>query len=110
MEHAKALRTFRSLVRASRLAFKSDDEALTAAMDKIRAEYRTHAQLDRDEFLQKIQFAKDVAHILRCNVVQGRPTDTGSFKLVIHKDSELGDNSDSFGKTPCDTLTQSKNA
>lgn len=108
MNRTKTLRSYRNLIRASNITFKDDPVAHKAALAKIKNEYIQDKTLSREEYLKKIQFAKDVAHILRCNVVQGVATNENNFKLKVHEDSELGDNSDSFGKSPCETLKQTK--
>lgn len=87
----KSLAVYRQLARAARLAFQGDEAALTASRDRIRAEF-ARPIADNKELLQRQQMARDVAHILRSNVVQGRLTEKGNYHLQLHKDSELGDN------------------
>lgn len=95
MDVSKAIRSYRGLVRAARLAFKGDSEALIASQQRIRSEY-AQPVADRAELLKRVQMAKDVAHILTCNVVQGVQNKKGNFKLGIHKSTELGDNDSRF--------------
>lgn len=95
MESVKAINVYRNLVRAAKLAFKNDAAALNASRDKLRQEYAVPVR-DRADFLKRVQYGKDVAHILRCNVVQGIRNDKGNYKLDIHKETELGDNDSRF--------------
>ncbi|GMM50029.1 Mzm1 protein [Starmerella bacillaris] len=101
MDKAKVLKSYRGLIRASQIAFKNDDVAFTAARNKIRQEYIQNIDepLEKAELLKKLQMAKDVARLLKSNVVQGVPNGEGRFKLGIHQYSELGDNSKTFGKS-----------
>lgn len=95
MNERKAISVYRNLVRAAKLAFNGDDVALNASRAKIRSEYGQPVR-DQADFLKRIQYGKDVAHILRSNVVQGVRNEKGNFKLGIHKETELGDNDSRF--------------
>jgi len=87
----KSLKAYRQLARAARLAFKGDDLASNASRDRIRAEFAKPV-VDQPDLLKRLQMARDVAHILRSNVVQGQMNERGNYKLGLHKDTELGDN------------------
>lgn len=97
---SKVLSTYRGLIRAANLAFEHDLLAKKSAYDRIRSEYRDCGELDQAEKRKRIQFAKDCAHILRTNVVQGvrkeESSDRPVYQLRIHEESELGDNDDRF--------------
>lgn len=95
MDVSKAIRSYRSLVRAARLAFRGDAQALIASQQRIRTEYAAPVA-DRAELLKRVQMAKDVAHILQCNVVQGIQNEKGNYKLDIRNSTELGDNDSRF--------------
>lgn len=97
---SKSIQAYRGLIRAANLAFRNDSAALKAACERIRTEYNVPLENDAD-LKRRIQLAKDVAHILRSNVVQGVKADQESekYKLNIHKETELGDNDDRFQKT-----------
>ncbi|CAI6086641.1 unnamed protein product [Clonostachys chloroleuca] len=67
-----ALVAYRHLLRAARLAFEGDAPVLAAAQSQIRNEFINKSALDPSERPAAIQYAQDVARILRENVVQGR--------------------------------------
>lgn len=96
---SKSLQAYRGLIRAANLAFQGDAAALRAACERIRGEYKVPVE-DETDLKRRLQLAKDVAHILRTNVVQGvKKDDTERYKLKIHNETELGDNDDRFGPT-----------
>ncbi|PHH78747.1 hypothetical protein CDD80_6298 [Ophiocordyceps camponoti-rufipedis] len=65
---------YRDVLRAARIAFRGDDRVLTAAKQQIQHAFRQSSSLEpsSQEAQKAIQHAKDVAQILRSNVVQGR--------------------------------------
>lgn len=69
-----ALPAYRSLFRATRLAFQGDERMLTAARTQIRANFREKASLPVSDptIPDAIQHAEAVAAFLRANVVQGK--------------------------------------
>lgn len=69
-----ALPAYRSLFRATRLAFQGDERMLTAARTQIRADFRDKATLPPSDpaVSTAILHAQAVASFLRANVVQGK--------------------------------------
>lgn len=70
-----ALRAYRHLLRATRIAFEGDERTLTAARQQARGAFRANAQLaasDPAAVAPAIRHAEEVAAFLRSNVVQGR--------------------------------------
>lgn len=109
MDVAKAIRSYRGLVRAARLAFQGDAEALVASQHRIRTEFAAPVA-DRAELLKRVQMAKDVAHILQCNVVQGVQNEKGNYRLDIRKSTELGDNDSRFQANIVDSGSSSSSS
>jgi complex III assembly factor LYRM7 len=66
-----------------------DNAALTAATNEIKRKFRE----EPDDLNRDIKHAQDVALILKHNVVQAKKDASGRYKLNLHKDTELGDNS-----------------
>ncbi|KAJ4419832.1 Mitochondrial zinc maintenance protein 1, mitochondrial [Gnomoniopsis sp. IMI 355080] len=91
-----ALPAYRSLFRATRLAFQGDERMLTAARTQIRANFREKATLPASDpaVPDAIQHAEAVAAFLRANVVQGKRegNDGETYKLRIHEHTHRGDN------------------
>ncbi|KAL5614268.1 hypothetical protein BROUX41_004378 [Berkeleyomyces rouxiae] len=85
---------YRSLLRATRIAFTGDQRTLLAARQKIRQEFQQKATLSPSEpgYGKAIKYGQDVALILRHNVVQGRSEGDDLYRLNIHGDIERGDN------------------
>lgn len=93
--------TYRALWRAANSVFKGDCEALSAARVRIRSEYSKAAPASAKEMSEKLKMARDVAQILRANVIQGkRDNVTGRFRLNFRKDVEMGDNNSRFKAQP----------
>ncbi|ORY85612.1 hypothetical protein BCR37DRAFT_391381 [Protomyces lactucae-debilis] len=94
------IQAYRNLIRSAQIAFKGDAPILTAARQEIRKNFDSARSMSPDEQAIKLEHAKEVAKILRTNVVQGKrkadaaAAEEGSetYKLRIHKDIELGDN------------------
>ncbi|CAN6652260.1 hypothetical protein TRVA0_025S01992 [Trichomonascus vanleenenianus] len=68
-----------------------------AAHLKIRDEYKANAAqtFSKEELDEKLQYAHDVALILRRNIVQGakdKTSENDRYVLNIHSETELGDN------------------
>ncbi|KAH8837909.1 Mitochondrial zinc maintenance protein 1, mitochondrial [Pyricularia oryzae] len=87
-----ALAAYRHLLRAAGVAFRGDERVLTAARQQIAGQFRQNASLPSDEREKAVKKAEEVASFLKQNVVQGRRTDDGSYKLQIHEETERGDN------------------
>lgn len=86
---------YRHLLRAARLAFHGDQATLAAARAKARGDFEAGRSLRRgsEECRAQVKVAEDAAWLLRHNVVQAVETGSGSVRLNIHADTELGDNS-----------------
>lgn len=90
MSLSNAFTAYRNLLRASRIAFRSDLEVLQAARSKMREEF---AQKDSDKPVEeRIEHANAVAKFLVQNVVQGVRREEDKYTLNIHNRTELGDN------------------
>lgn len=84
---------YRNLLRAAELAFHGDISIHQAARFQIREGFRHNASLSPSDsqIPALLNHAKDVATILKENVVQGKK-DGDAYKLRIHKHTERGDN------------------
>lgn len=89
-----ALQAYRQLLRSTRLAFAGDTPLLHAARTEARNSFQANAALsvDSPEATAAIVHAKEVAQILRENVVQGKKEGEDLYKLNIHEHTERGDN------------------
>ncbi|CAN8099961.1 unnamed protein product [Discula destructiva] len=91
-----ALPAYRSLLRATRIAFQGDERVLTAARAEIRANFRAKAALPPSDpaVPPAIEHAEAVAAFLRANVVQGRREgqEEELYKLNIHEHTHRGNN------------------
>lgn len=69
-----ALPAYRSLLRATRIAFQGDERTLLAARAQIRANFRDNAALPASDpsIAPALEHAQAVATFLRANVVQGQ--------------------------------------
>lgn len=76
-----ALQAYRSLLRATRLTFQGDERLLANARDQIRAGFREKASLSPSDpaVAPAVQHAREVAAMLRENVVQGRNEGDGRY-------------------------------
>ncbi|KAK9239898.1 mitochondrial zinc maintenance protein 1, mitochondrial [Lipomyces kononenkoae] len=114
----QVLSSYRSLLRATRIAFDGDHRVFTAARQQVRQGYETGRNeltsepQHLDEIDTRLEHASGVALLLRSNIVQGEllprqasketlstsdddsasETEGSVYKLRIHKHSELGDN------------------
>lgn len=89
-----AISAYRSLLRATRIAFRNDDTLLFAARSEARKQFEAHRRTGVDTPMQ-IQHAVETASILRHNIVQGtrdRGDEDGKWELQIHDEIERGDN------------------
>lgn len=117
--YAAGLQAYRNLIRSAGIAFKGnlskhsakklitntfcagDYPVLLAARKEIRNNFEESKTLTPEEQESKVHHAKEVAKVLRMNVVQGKRDESkpDTYDLRIHKDIELGDN---------DTITKQK--
>lgn len=76
-----ALQAYRSLLRATRLTFQGDERLLANARDQIRAGFRDKAGLSPSDpaVAPAVEHARQVAAMLRENVVQGRDLGDGRY-------------------------------
>ncbi|KAF8582080.1 hypothetical protein K439DRAFT_1392104 [Ramaria rubella] len=91
---ASARAAYRSLFRAASVTFSGDGHVLNAFKEKTRLAYREGRSLtDTKRYEDNIRLARDVADVLRTNIVQARKTSaTDIWELNITKETELGDN------------------
>ncbi|KAM0806032.1 mitochondrial zinc maintenance protein 1, mitochondrial [Usnea florida] len=94
-----ALAAYRHILRSTRVAFQGDLRILSAARVEARSKFDQHRLLSPSstEAEQKVLEAREVARILRQNVVQGEqitgPKDKGQrYQLRIHEEIERGNN------------------
>lgn len=97
---AAARSAYRDLLRASSSTFAGDEPVQRAFRAKMRTEtlfLDGTAQNNPKQVEEKIQLAKDLAMMLRRNVVQAQRIERDSagdaWSLRFTKDTELGDNS-----------------
>ncbi|KIJ68944.1 hypothetical protein HYDPIDRAFT_105481 [Hydnomerulius pinastri MD-312] len=96
---AAARSAYRDLLRASASTFAGDIPIRKAFQVKMRTEtlvLDSASQNDPKQVEEKLQLAKELATMLRRNVVQARkveaPSGEAAWNLRITKDTELGDN------------------
>ncbi|EAW13429.1 LYR motif-containing protein [Aspergillus clavatus NRRL 1] len=85
---------YRQILRATRVAFQNDFRVLIAARQEARQQFDKHRREGIDTPMQ-INHAKEVADILRHNIVQGvrdGSDEASKWELRIHDDIERGDN------------------
>ncbi|KAH8117524.1 RF-1 domain-containing protein [Phellopilus nigrolimitatus] len=74
---ASARATYRTLFRAAGNTFKGDDRLLSAFREKVRTEFREgRTQSDPAAYAARVQLGREIADVLRRNVVQGMKVDT----------------------------------
>ncbi|KKA31054.1 hypothetical protein TD95_002553 [Thielaviopsis punctulata] len=86
---------YRNLLRATRVAFMGDQRTLLAARQQIRQGFREKASLSASDpaAVEAIKVAKDIALILRHNVVQGQSDGNDVYrKSTTINHIERGDN------------------
>ncbi|KAI9717352.1 MAG: Mitochondrial zinc maintenance protein 1, mitochondrial [Chrysothrix sp. TS-e1954] len=91
-EHALA--AYRLLLRSIPVAFRGDQRLLLGARQQARQSFESNRQLGTgsEEFEQSIQHARDVAKMLRQNVVQSTAEGEDHYRLRLHDEIERGDN------------------
>ncbi|THH09358.1 hypothetical protein EW145_g2065 [Phellinidium pouzarii] len=106
---ASACATYRALFRAAAYTFKGDDHVLNAFRQKVRTEFHEgRSQSDPTAYAARVQFGREVADVLRRNVVQGVKVEQanstpsqdrsmvldghGVWRLRITEHTELGSN------------------
>ncbi|PVG02827.1 hypothetical protein CPB86DRAFT_547671 [Serendipita vermifera] len=89
---ASARAAYRSVFRAARTTFSGDPQILRAFQSKTRNDFIAgRLQNDENLYAEGVQLTKDIAQVLRVNIVQGKLQD-GAYNLRITKDTELGSN------------------
>ncbi|TCD65632.1 hypothetical protein EIP91_002437 [Steccherinum ochraceum] len=103
---ASARAAYRDLLRASALTFAGDDSVKTAFRVKMRTEVIPRSTaLETSAFEERVKLAREIATVLRTNVVQGRKVESSSvdgearWNLRITEHTELGSN-DSIKSPP----------
>ncbi|KAI0781346.1 RF-1 domain-containing protein [Trametes elegans] len=97
---ASARSAYRSALRASATTFQGDSVVRNAFRLKIRNEVLPYnTQIDPKQFNEKVTLVREIADVLRKNVVQARKVeeahgeqDKELWELNIRKDTELGSN------------------
>ncbi|EIW60830.1 uncharacterized protein TRAVEDRAFT_36415 [Trametes versicolor FP-101664 SS1] len=97
---ASARSAYRSALRASASTFQGDAVVRNAFRSKIRGEVLPYnPQIDAKQFEEKVTLVREIADVLRKNVVQARKIEEAQtaeekelWELNIRKDTELGSN------------------
>ncbi|KAI0086639.1 RF-1 domain-containing protein [Irpex rosettiformis] len=91
---ASARAAYRELLRAASVTFAGDALVQNAFKLKMRSEVIPNASVtDPQAFTEKVTLAKEIADVLRRNVVQARKAENReAWEINITKDTELGDN------------------
>ncbi|KAI0329834.1 hypothetical protein GY45DRAFT_1252005 [Cubamyces sp. BRFM 1775] len=97
---ASARSAYRSALRASASTFRGDTVVRNAFRDKVRNDLLPYnPEMDAKQFEQKVTLVKEIADVLRKNVVQARkveeargPDEKEIWELNIREDTELGSN------------------
>ncbi|KAL5511537.1 hypothetical protein ACEPAH_4754 [Sanghuangporus vaninii] len=87
---ASARSTYRLLFRTAATTFQGDDRLLNAFRDKLRADFSSAID-DPKEYAARIQLGREIADVLRKNVVQAvrvDPSGSSSSPLAYSKDWE----------------------
>ncbi|KAI8087718.1 uncharacterized protein B0P05DRAFT_532009 [Gilbertella persicaria] len=88
-----AIQAYRHLLKTQREVFANDHRAILAAKKETYARFmQSKDETNTDILEEKFNLARQVATLLRRNVIQGVPKDENTYKLRITKDTELGDN------------------
>ncbi|KAG0235342.1 hypothetical protein BGW41_000836 [Actinomortierella wolfii] len=91
----RALNAYRDLLRAQRVAFQGDIATLSAARDKTYQEFNMRRNETNEKIIdEQLELAKQVASLLRHNLVQGvqKQDQKDLYELKIRPETELGDN------------------
>ncbi|KAF8968368.1 RF-1 domain-containing protein [Flammula alnicola] len=90
---------YRDVLRAASVTFAGDRPVLQAFRTKIRSDISQDTATDPEAYQKQTQFIREVADVLRRNVVQGTrvkaPEESGGdgvYRIRFTKDTELGDN------------------
>ncbi|KAH9890657.1 RF-1 domain-containing protein [Cubamyces lactineus] len=97
---ASARSAYRSALRASASTFRGDTVVRNAFRDKVRNDLLPYnPEMDAKQFEQKVTLVREIADVLRKNVVQARkveeargPDEKEIWELNIREDTELGSN------------------
>ncbi|KDR81829.1 hypothetical protein GALMADRAFT_221696 [Galerina marginata CBS 339.88] len=93
---------YRDVLRAASTTFAGDRPVLQAFRTKIRSDLTKNPLTDPEAYQKQTLFIREVADVLRQNIVQGVKVENGHgqdlYRVRLTKDTELGDN-DSI-KTP----------
>ncbi|KAI5778907.1 hypothetical protein EDC01DRAFT_790728 [Geopyxis carbonaria] len=88
-----ALAAYRALIRSSRIAFQGDAPLLTAALTESRLGFELNREIaDPTAAEELVAHARQIADVLRTNVIQGKRKGEEEFELRIHEHIERGDN------------------
>ncbi|CAA7265405.1 unnamed protein product [Cyclocybe aegerita] len=95
---------YRDVLRAATLTFAGDRPVLQAFRAKVRSDLSQTLVVDETAVQQQGQFLREIAGVLRRNVVQATKVDAAEdgselYRIRLTKDTELGDN-DSIKNPP----------
>ncbi|KAL5529120.1 hypothetical protein ACEPAG_5094 [Sanghuangporus baumii] len=90
---ASARSTYRLIFRAAATTFQGDERVLNAFRDKLRADFKDGGSTidDPEEYTARIQLGREIADVLKKNVVQAvkvAPSEPSSSLLAYSKDWE----------------------
>jgi len=87
MTRQDAVRGFRKLLKTACVVFKDDSDAIEAARDTLKEEFRKQAHITDKKHLQEM-FAgiEEVEQMLRFNIVQGKINERGNFDVDLSRE------------------------
>lgn len=77
---------YRALLRASRIAFAGDKEAIKQAREQLRENFFANRALTGSALDKAIKEAMDAAEFLEQNIVQGQLNETGNYAVELRPD------------------------
>ncbi|KIM49452.1 hypothetical protein M413DRAFT_59344 [Hebeloma cylindrosporum] len=89
---------YRDVLRAASKTFSGDPPVLQAFRSKMRSDISQSPTTDPETYQKQAQFIREVADVLRKNIVQGTriPSENNAgdevYRIRMTKDTELGDN------------------
>jgi len=87
MSRQDAVRGFRKLLKTACVVFKDDNDAIEAARETLKEEFRKQAHVvDKKELEQMFAGIEEVEEMLRFNIVQGRMNERGNFDVDLSRE------------------------
>ncbi|KAJ3551722.1 hypothetical protein NM688_g4543 [Phlebia brevispora] len=109
---ASARAAYRDLLRASAITFRGDDIVRNAFRTKMRSEIIPDASVtDTSVFEKKVKLAREIADVLRKNVVQARRVEDSAddrWRLRITEHTALGSNDSIKSPPPVESSRRAK--